>query len=263
MFLKQFFPKMFINRFGMMTSKDARKGFLHPRWKLLQVIGEPRYNPALMDTHRGFYIEALDMVQSIIDQLRAGVYFNKLNITQDQKVATIKILLDFAKLWLISLGYSMLGWDPDDPDRFKKMKARSGALPTYWTDEEWSKNFNLKGWLHNHLILLLMEVETEAVTFIPLPGYGLKEYVRLINSSSIAIAPTLETYTKLIYHLRYMVGDESIKRAHYQRDVGALNRQQEGERKIWMMLFKMVGFKGKTIDPNTAVKNYDLQRKRV
>jgi len=263
MFLKQFFPKMFINRFGMMTSKDARKGFLHPKWKMLQVIGEPRYNPALMDTHRGFYIEALDMVQSIIDQLKAGVYFNKLNITQDQKVATIKILLDFAKLWLISLGYTMLGWDPDDPDRISKMKARSGALPTYWTDEEWSKNFNLKGWLHNHLILLLMEVETEAVTFIPLPGYGLKEYVRLINSSSIAIAPTLETYTKLIYHLRYMVGDESIKRAHYQRDVGALNRQQEGERKIWMMLFKMVGFKGKTIDPNTAVKNYDLQRKRV
>ena len=112
-----------------------------------------------------------------------------------------------------------------------------------------------------------MEIETEAVTFIPLPGFGLKEYVRLINSSSIAIAPTLETYTKLIYHLSYMVADsysdEPVKRAYYQRDVGALNRQQEGERKIWVMLYKMIGVKGKLIDPNTAVKNYDLQRKRV
>lgn len=264
MFLKQFFPKMFINRFGMMTSKDSRKGFLHPKFK---IIGDARYNPALMDVHRGFYIEALDMIQSAIEQIKAGVFITDIAITPDQRHAIIKIAMDYFKIWLISLGFMMLGWDADDPDRISKMKARSGALPSPLTDEEWSKNFNLKGWLHNHLILLLMEIETEAVTFIPFPGFGLKEYVRLINSSSIAIAPTLETYTKLIYHLRYMIvdsySDEPIKRAYYQRDVGALNRQQEGERKIWMMLYKMIGIKGKTIDPSTAVKNYDLQRKRV
>ena len=112
-----------------------------------------------------------------------------------------------------------------------------------------------------------MEIETEAVTFIPLPGFGLKEYVRLLNSSSIAIAPTLETYTKLAYHLSYILTDigeeEKSKRAYYQRDVGALGRQQSDEAKIWMMLFKMAGVKGKTIDPATAAKNYDTQRKRI
>ena len=47
----------------------------------------------------------------------------------------------------------------------------------------------------------------------------------------------------------------------YQKDVGALNVQKSNEYKIWMKLYKLVGLKGKMIDPVTSTRNKMGMRK--
>ena len=153
--------------------------------------------------------------------------------------------------------YWIFGYDPDDEDRFKKLRKKSGPLPTPWTDEETMRRypFNLQGWLANHATYQLIKVRAENESFLPLPGFGLDDYSKLIEFDAGAIfSPTIGNGTKVLTGLwDYSMGNPS---AYYKKDVGAYEFQQAEGLKALNYLAKMVGITGKTTDPVMAIKNF-------
>jgi hypothetical protein len=250
--MRKFFTKMFLHRYAMKGS-----------------IWDPkeRYNLPTNDMHMGFYMRNLaTMMKLIKSRGRHSMY-----MTKDEWRALRMGFLELAKLALLTSTYAWLwGFDPDDPDKWKKRKGEmdtgaffkgSGALP--WlglTDEEWSENWNLQGWMGNQLLLLAMHVEAENEHFIPWPGYGLRDMTSLFSQSSIASGPSVDSIVKIFSDLVFtMAGDDGM---YYKKDTGALNIQQEGEWKFWRDLYKMAGIKGKFIDPMTSTKNFYQMRNK-
>jgi hypothetical protein len=249
--MKKFFTRMFINRF-------AFKGkFINP---------QDRFDLGTQSLHMGFYIRSLNVLKEAwTTRGKNLLYLNK-----EEKRAVKMMFLEFAKLYALNLLYGLLwGYDADDPDRWKKRKGQistgayfegSGALPTPLTDEKWSKDFNAHGWLGNHLLLLMMNVEAENEHFIPLPKYGLKDmYNILIGDTHIAASSSMGQVIELIQDISQTVSGEN--RQYYSNDQGALLFQQKGQNKFYMHLAKMAGLKGKGIDPATAMKKMDSSRK--
>lgn len=241
-FMKKFFVKMFVHRFGMAGGSNPLKG-------------KERFDPALMESHMGFYIRNIQTIMKLLQSKGASAMY----MTSDESRALKLQALEFVKLWIISLLMSiMFGWDPDDPDRLKKLKAKSGALPTFITNDDWEKNYNTWGWAQNHALLLLMHIQAENEHFIPLPGYGMNDMVSFFTGTSIATGPTVERYKDILHQVWYIVSGD--KRAEYQKDVGALEWQQQGSKKIWSEFAKMAAIKGKSIDPVTSIKNFQSAR---
>jgi hypothetical protein len=138
---------------------------------------------------------------------------------------------------------------------------KSGALPTVFTDEEWSENFNTGGWLENHMLLLMMNVEAENEHFVPLPGYGLSDMYQVVGGdASIAAGASYKAVLDLFSDLFFtMTGNDKV---YYKKDTGALNIQQEGQNKFWKKMYRLMGISGKFIDPATSLKNFHQQRER-
>jgi hypothetical protein len=239
--MRKFFTKMFLNRYGY------RGHFLNPK---------ERYNLPTNSMHMGFYMRNMATMLKIAKS--RGAY--AMMMTKEEKRALTKGLLEILKLWLLQASYMWIwGFDPDDKDRWKKLKDKSGALPTAFTDEEWSENWNLGGWLSNHTLLLAMHVEAENEHFIPWPGYGMMDMKNIFGQSSIAATPSLGTLTSIFQNIVFAAtGNDSV---YYKQDTGALNIQQEGEWKGWREIYKMLALKGKMIDPVTSIKNFQGMRK--
>ena len=92
---------------------------------------------------------------------------------------------------------ALFGYDPDDEDRYKKLRAKSGPLPTFGTDEN-NDPFKFGGWASNHMLLLMTSVRAENQQFIPLPGLGLKEYAAMMDLKSVAFGPTISSYVDIL-----------------------------------------------------------------
>jgi hypothetical protein len=240
--MRKFFTKMLLNRYGFRGSwRDPKE----------------RYNLPTNSMHMGFYIRNMMTVMKIA---RSGGKYAML-MTKDETRAMKKGILEFLKLWLLQASYMWIwGFDPEDEDRWKKLKNKSGALPTPFTDEEWSENWNLQGWLANHTLLLAMHVEAENEHFIPLPGYGMADMINITSQSSIASGPSVVTLSKIFKNIVFAIGgDDSV---YYKKDTGALNVQQEGAWKGWREIFKMFALKGKMIDPTTSIRNFQGMRNK-
>lgn len=242
--MRKYFTKMMLHRYG-------HKGSL---WD-----PKERFNLSTNDMHMGYYMRNISTMRKLVESKGRHIMY----MGKDEWRAFKMGFLEIFKLWVVSASYMWIwGFDPDDSDKWKKMKERSGAMP--WlglTDEEWSENWNLQGWLGNHLLLLSMHVEAENEHFIPWPGYGMRDMATLFTESSVASGPSIEGLMTLFYDLIYtMSGDDSVV---YKKDVGALNIQQEGENKFWKHLYKMMAIKGKFIDPVTSTKNFHQSREKL
>lgn len=248
--MRKYFTKMALHRYGA-------KGSIHNM--------QERTSLGTADMHMGFYIRNIKTIRKAIETTgRSMMYMN-----HEEKRAAKLGILELLKIKLLTLSYMFIwGFDEDDDDKWKKRRGEmetgaffegSGAMP--WlglTDEEWSENFNLKGWIGNQTLMLQMQLEAESVHFIPMPGYGLKDLTGLMDQTSVSSGPSIGAIKTLAYDLSDMAfGDES---ALYKKDVGALNSQQAGEYKFWKHAQKMIGLKGKWIDPVTSMKNFKSQR---
>jgi len=180
-------------------------------------------------------------------------------MTKEETRAFKKGILELLKLWLLQASYMWIwGFDPNDEDKWKKLKERSGALPTMFTDEEWSENWNMSGWLANHTLLLAMHVEAENEHFIPFPGYGMFDMINITGQTSIASGPSVGALAAMFKDIVFAIGGEDS--VYYKKDTGALNIQQAGEWKGWKEFYKMIGLKGKGIDPVTSLRNFHGMR---
>ena len=229
-FLRRYFTTMFMNRAGF-----------------------ARISPGMGTVTEGYYTTVIKTAINAFTISPATLA----HLTPREKVAMIKFLVEIGSvLVLTAVLLPLLGWDDKDPEKYDKMRERSGDLQIPGlTVEDPEHPFKTMGWLHNHLISLAMKLSAENATFLPFPGpdYGLHNYKDIASPQSIAFGPTLDSYLT-IFSMTYgqVTGDPG---AYYKRAVGPYKWQDEGGSKAMTYLMRSLGFTGSTLSPLMSVKN--------
>jgi hypothetical protein len=177
----------------------------------------------------------------------------------DQEKADLKRTMgEGLMIIVLSLVASMLlGFDPDDDEKWKKIRARSGAI-----NEE---NYSTYGFLTNHMLLLVLGLEAETSAFVPLPSIfgvnlGADDYTKMLTSTSTSWYNTVVLYVQIMKDvLNFVTFDEAER---YEKDQGPYWWQQKGALKLWKRLFSVVGFTGGSGDPETVLKNFAASSSR-
>ena len=237
---------------SMLTNRFAYSG------DLLKGTSRGRFDYQLQDTKEGFYITNLKLMYKAFKSMGNYIPY----ASAEEKAAFMRLSTELGTLVLMStLLPAMFGWDPDDPDRYAKLRAKSGALPFLFTEDDPSRPFDMGGWLSNHALLMLMQTRGENDQWLPAPGMGgFQNFKQFLDIKSMVFGPTLKIYADIAQDLGYMAtGDD---KAYYQKDIGAYAWQKEDEAKIWNHIAKAFGLSGTSMDPATAVKSYqDIQNR--
>lgn len=242
-YLRRYFTTMTMNRFGF-------SGRLYDP--------QPRLNPGAGDVQMGFYVTFIKMMKDTVMSLGKNLMY----MTDEEKRASLKVMTEVGSLVALNLIMGLaLGWDPDDENKFEKLRDRSGAMPFPMVPEDPDRPFNGWGYLENHMLYLAMNVRAENEQFIPLPGYGLDDYSAMLDMKSIAFGPTVQTYKDIFEDaLDIVQGDES---AYYKRQVGPYEYQQEGGAKIWAHIGRTMGLSGSAVDPAKGIKSFQSFQARA
>jgi len=234
--MKRYFTTMFVNRFGFSGSIGNARG---------------RMNYSLGELDEGTYVS---VIKSLYRTFKYGTkYWGWM--TPEERGAWGKFLMEIGSLAALYLILCpLLGWDPEDEDRFEKLRDRSGALPFPFAPGDPDHPFNAGGWAMNHALMLAMGVRSEVETFVPWPGLGLNNYYQTFTDvSSIGFGPTLKAYKEMFEYL-YMEATGDPK-ARYAKDSGPYSWQKEGGSKLMTTFMKSIGFTGSTLDPIQSIKN--------
>lgn len=219
-FMRRYFTSMFMNRFGV-----------------------ERANHALETVRTGYYIEAVQSVARMITSFGQ----HAAQLAPSERRALLKTSIDLVQIFAISAIASLLfGWDDDDEDKIAKMKDKSGALG--------DDDFRLDGWLSQHALLLLLKTQQENQSFIPLPGFGLSNYIDFSSSTSLAFGPTITGGAKLLTQLSKHALPGEDEDLYYQKDMGPYPWQKEGEAKVFTTFGNMLGFSGTQVQPSRGLE---------
>ncbi|TXI90753.1 MAG: hypothetical protein E6Q36_00825 [Chryseobacterium sp.] len=222
-YLRRYFTTMAMNRFG-----------------------KKRWNPGMGEVDEGYYLTAIKAIGKLKNR-------NLHDLTIEDRKAWMKLLAEGGMLYLMSfLMGALWGWDEDDEDRYKKLRARSGPIG--------SEDFDLGGFLSLHALSLMMQVRSENEQFLPFPGYGIDNISTVVDLKSLAFGPTTDTYGQIGEDIAnwWEGGDAQF----YKRKVGPYSWQDQGGRKLWAHLAKSIGITGTTIDPATAITNFQKAQNR-
>ncbi len=243
-FFRRYFTSMFMNRFAFSGN-------------LLHGTARGRYDYVLGDTKEGFYITSLKLLRDTMKSMGKNLPY----MTAEEKQAAIRITSEIAVLMIMSMLLpALFGYDPDDEDRYAKLRKKSGPMPFLFVDEDPTRPFDMGGWLGNHMLLMIAQIRGENDQFLPFPGFGANDYEQYTDIKSLVMGPTIKSLFNITEDLGYMVtGDE---RAYYKRNVGSYSFQDEDSLKLWSHLAKTVGLTGGTIDPAVAMKNYQNAQNR-
>ena len=246
-FMRKWFFPMFHNRLAFTYDKSQGKNiFSAERY-------QPRYDFAMGTTSIGYYINTYKAFHMILKS--KGEAWNYL--TLQQKTDSKKSIMEGMIIALSSLiSIFAFGYDPDDEDRFKKMKKRSGILG--------SKDFKLMGYITNMAQLLNIGTQQEVTAFIPLQqigvtNFGLDDYGKLATSTTTAFGNTIMLYAKIMEDVgKHLTGNE---KAYYSKNVGDIWWKQKGQPKIIGHLLKTIGITGGTADIPTTLKGIEQSGK--
>lgn len=244
-FFRRFFTSMLLNRFAYSGS-------------LLGGTSRGRYDYHLGDTKEGFYISFLKLLGNTFK----NKFKNLPYMSSEEKAASMRILTEVGTVSIINFLIIPLlfGFDDGDDDKYKKLRAKSGALPSFGVVDDPKRPFDFGGWLSNHALLSLMTTNGETQQFLPWPGFGLTQYKQMLDLKSIAFGPTIKTAFDLIQDVSYLAtGDD---KAYYQKDAGAYKFNQEGDPKIWNHIAKAIGFNSSSVDPARAIQLYQNAQSR-
>jgi hypothetical protein len=241
-FLRRWFTRMFLNRFQVSLA-DPQGGMMPKNWR-------PRYDIGRNDVNMGFYMEAFKfMLEALQTGGKAFAY-----MTPEQKAAFKRIFMDVALMVMFSLLISLVfGFDADDPDKYEKLREKSGPLPMFGVAD--SENpFNFSGWLANNTMVTMMGIRQEQMQWVPIPGYGLESYMEWLELQPLALRNTVMTFVKSAGKIvGALSGDE---KAQYVRAVGPYAWQQEGAPKFINYIGKIFGLTGSQVDPVKAAKDF-------
>jgi hypothetical protein len=233
--MRRYFTTMFMNRF---------------RWN-------SKYNPGLGDMQKGFYIQTANFLINIFRTAGKNIMY----ASNEEKRALIKFGTEMAMLAIIPLLCSFLfGFDPDDEDRYKKLRKKSGALGAPFTVDDKNRDFNLLGFTELHALHLLMQIRQENEQFNPFCG-GVKQINSMLDLKSVVWGPTTDSMTQIMEDIKKTVQNDP--RAYYTRDIGPYEWQQKGSNKTANHLAKMFGFTGTSLDPALAIQNLQANISKI
>ena len=236
-FMRKWFTPMFVNRFGL----DTKTATL--------TDGGYRYDWALGKYTKGYYISAFQTMVKVIKSKGADYQY----LTDQEKGDFRRFASEgLATIMLALIASMLLGFDPDDEDKWKKLKRRSGALGT--------EGYDTYGFLANHMLLLTLGVQAETTAFIPLPrvggqNFGLDDYTKMVTSTSSAWYNTTTLYAQMFGDVLSYISGNGLP--EYQKDSGPYWWQQKGTPKMYKKIFKAIGFTGGSGDPTTVIKNLE------
>jgi LysM repeat protein len=240
-FMRKWFIPMFTNRWGASIEVENGKWW-KPKY-------QKRYDWMTGKTTMGFYINAyLGMKELIKSKGKYWAY-----MPADQKRDLMRTLSESLFIITAALLTSMLwGYDPDDKDRFKKMRERSGALGT--------DDFQTWGFMQNHMLLLLLGVQAESSAFVPLPtiagvNLGMDDYIKMLSTTTSAFGNTISLYAKMLEDVGRLITFND--KAYYSRKEGEYWWQQEDVPKIYGRLLKSIGITGSTGDVTQALEGLE------
>lgn len=212
---------------------------------------DERYDIGTGTTTQGYYVTSLHALMRTITSLGKELPL----MGAMEKRAVLKSVTEAVMLVaMIQLYQYLFDWDPDDEERFEKLRKKSGPLPFPFVTQDPNRPFEMDGWLSNHALNLMMQIRSENDQWIPLPGLGLENYNATLDLKSYVYGPTLEAYVKILADIYLMTSGDD--RGYYQRDIGAYDWQKEDSAKIWNHFLKSVGFTGSALDPAVAIKNF-------
>lgn len=211
-----------------------------------------RRSPGLMDIKEGFYTSTAKSLWRIIQDPK---YIK--NLSPLEQGAAKQFLTEIGLVTMMWFMYGLFGWDPDDEEKYAKLREKSGPLPLPFVPET-EYPFQADGWLSNHMLLQLIKVKSQTEMWMPLPGLGLDNYTSLPSMTPIAVGPTIDIIAKMLdASLKLAAGD---KRAYYQRTIGPYQWQQEGSPKLYNYIWQSFGLRGATITPELAIQKQEQAR---
>lgn len=189
-----------------------------------------RPNIALGTQREGFYFTTARLG---LDMVKNGLG-NWHHYSDKEKRNVYKTLTEmgYSISFLVLLG--LMGYNNDDPDKNKKLKDNS--------------------WAHNMALYELAMIKGEIENFIPIPGMGINEILRMKDQPSIAF-PLLNKYYKILSHLIDLAHQpfSDYDLIHYKKSTGIYKK---GDLKLVADILKAIGYTGATIHPDVALKNY-------
>lgn len=207
--------------------------------------GVRRVNYESMNIEQGFYLTFIQTMGKDLAKFRFNVVKNWSNYSPQEKRAITQTLTDMGIVLGIWLAYSvLLGYDPDDKDRFKKLKE--------------------KGWAAQAAVFLLLKVRSETEQFLPYAG--LNEIKGVYNNPSLVFNETTRyiNITKLVgeHMLNVLPLVDFNSDLYYSKDVDESGMKDKGDSKLIAAAIKsIIGYTGKTIHPVDAIKSYEyIQR---
>jgi LysM repeat protein len=242
-FMRKWFTPMLTNRWGINTKTASFSQ------------GGERYDWALGRYTKGYYVSAFQTLVRALKSKGSEMAY----MTDQEKADLRRTMAEGMMIILTALIASMLlGFDPDDDDKWKKIRERSGAI-----NED---NFNTYGFLVNHFLLLVMGVQAETSAFVPLPkiwgvNLGADDYVKMLTSTSTSWYNTVVLYTQIMSDVLNFITFDDPER--YEKDQGPYWWQEKGSLKIWKRLFGIIGFTGGTGDVETVLKNQQASSSRL
>lgn len=215
MMMKRFFVSMFLNRFAASDLQRTKYG----------LKSKARFNTRVGLEH-GYYMKTLNLfAEELESKLQTGEWQS---LSPEDKIALTKTTLDIGILVLAwALMRFMFGFDPDDEDKYKKLKKKS--------------------WIENQLIYQTARLMTETSTFLNPEQYG--EFI----AGSPVVWSTLKTWLELF---KYTINQEE-----YKKDSGLYKK---GESKAKARLYKATGIEKvmKAGDDNDMTIQYLKLRER-
>jgi uncharacterized protein YoxC len=216
-FMKKFFTSMFMNWFGM-----------------------ERKSVALGTVSSGNYIGFLNIMGKILKYgPRSVMWSSESDMAGFRKTLTQIAVISFHYMILSYL----FGYDPDDEERFAKMRARE--------KESWG------GWIFNHGALLTLGTLTETETWS-------HPYIFYYTAKDLASPKHLyDMYLKkpfdfVDHSIGVVTGD---KGSFYKQDSGPYWYQKEGAPKVIADVAKVFGFTGSAVSPAKGMKSTEDARK--
>lgn len=248
-YLRKYFTTMAMNRWGFSGN------ITDPR---------PRLNPGLGDTQIGFYVQFGKTLSETIQNVGGNLPF----LRPEEIDAAKRMLSEVAYLFVTTMLMGVLfGWDPEDKNRFKKLRAKSGAMPFLGTEEDPNNPFDLLGFAELQSLQLLMQIraENEQFNFLTKNGSvglaGIGSYVELLDLKSVAFGPTTDSYVQILDDWgKILTGDPG---ANYSRKVGPYAWQSKGGSKFLNHFGKMFGVTGSSLNPNIAIENFQSYQSQV
>ena len=221
-FYRKFALGMFLNRFQYSQETDNKYGEVYD-WNAGQ-------------TRKGFYVSALQSGYKLLTDYQHYAPI----MTNQEKGAMRKTFIEGMGFMVMALALGLIfGYEPDDEDRFNKMRERQ---------KTWG------GWMTNQMLYLTIMTKRENEMFNPIFGYS--EMSDLLENSTIATGPTIKLYGKILQDMIYWsTGND---KAYYKQDVGPYSWQEDGDFKFWNHLGSIFGLKGKNYDPIWAIKKAEM-----